>query len=90
MVGSEESTLESVEVKGRGNRMKVAALLLATLLLSCMVSAKADCPTTASCAEHGMNGNPTGQYKWQGATEYAEFSHPTTNGGTHKWWEKCS
>jgi hypothetical protein len=43
--------------------MKVAALLLATLLLSCMVSAKADCPTTASCAEHGMNGNPTGQYR---------------------------
>jgi hypothetical protein len=48
-----------------------------------------DCPTTATCAEHGMNGNPTGQYKWQGATEYAQFEHPLPDSGSHKWWEKC-
>jgi hypothetical protein len=63
-----------------------AALVLSLCLCQASV---ADCPTTATCAEHGIAGNPTGAYKWQGATEYAQFSHPMTDGTTHLWWEKC-
>jgi hypothetical protein len=69
--------------------MKIASLLLMVIMALFMTSARADCPTTATCAEHGSSGNPTGKYKWQGTTEYAEFSHPLANGGSHKWWEKC-
>jgi len=60
-----------------------------TLLLCFCLTAVADCPVTATCAEHGMAGNPTGKYKWNGATEYAQFTHPNTDGTNHLWWEKC-
>ena len=71
--------------------MKRAAILTLLLLTICLTVARAaECPTTATCAEHGMPGNPTGAYKWQGATEYAQFSHPLATGGQHVWWERCS
>jgi hypothetical protein len=56
---------------------------------SCL-TALADCPTTSICPDDGQNGNPTGQYKWQGAIEFAQFSHPLMNGGKHTWWERCN
>lgn len=69
--------------------MKKAAVVTLLLLVVCL-AALADCPVTATCPDHGVPGNPTGQYKWQGATEYAQFSHPLPNGGTHTWWERCN
>ena len=69
--------------------MKKALALSVLLLIICWM-AVADCPTTSICPEDGMNGNPTGQYKWQGAIEYAQFSHPLSNGGRHVWWERCN
>lgn len=70
--------------------MKNALTILAIFLLLLVGVSKADCPTTASCAEHGIAGNPTGQYKWQGATQYAQFKHTAVgNAPAHAWWEKC-
>lgn len=60
-------------------RTILAALLALPLLM-------ASCPTTASCPDHNVSGNPTGEYKWNGSTQYAQFSHTNPN---HKWWEKC-
>jgi hypothetical protein len=70
--------------------MKRKLTLLTLVLVLVIPSLAATCPTTAECPEDGMNGNPTGQYKWQGATEYAQFTHPLSNGGKHTWWERCS
>jgi hypothetical protein len=65
-------------------------LFLAAFLCGALtIPALASCPTTASCAEHGLAGNPTGRYKWQGTIQYAEFSHPMADGKSHLWWEKC-
>lgn len=69
---------------------KVAVVVLFVFLLVTSLTVFADCPTTAICPDHGVPGNPTGQYKWQGAVEYAQFSHPMPNGGTHTWWERCN
>jgi hypothetical protein len=58
------------------NRDALVSLLLVFVMAVCTASAKTDCPTTATCAEHGLTGNPTGKYKWHGAQEYAKFSYP--------------
>ena len=64
--------------------MKMLALALTVLLLL------ANCPYTAECPEHGVSSNPTGRYKQNGATEYAEFSHILTDGSYHRFWERCN
>jgi hypothetical protein len=69
--------------------MKSMLLFIVIVFGSFAVSAKPSCPTTATCPEHGASGNPTGQHKWQGSKEYAQFSHPLFSGGEHLWWERC-
>jgi hypothetical protein len=69
----------------------IFGLLLASgVTVSRPLNASPNCPTTAICPEDGSSGNPTGQYKWQGAVEYAQFVHNMSNGGKHAWWEKCN
>jgi hypothetical protein len=73
-----------------GGIMKLAALLILALTFF-VATIKADCPTTASCPEHDISGYPTGQYKWNGSTEYAQFKHSATGSAPeHAWWEKCN
>jgi len=70
--------------------MKLVPLFLIFFFASLVTPARVNCPTTATCAEHGINGNPTGQYKWVGETEYAQFHHVAVgNAPAHSWWEKC-
>lgn len=68
------------------------SLVIAWLVATMPLNGSPDCPTTSICPEDGITGNPTGQYKWQGAIEFAQFSHPLTNahGGKHTWWERCN
>jgi hypothetical protein len=70
--------------------MRLTTILLIFVFAFFVVPAKAGCPTTATCPEHGAAGNPTGQYMWQGSTEYAQFSHALYPSGTHVWWERCN
>jgi hypothetical protein len=71
--------------------MKRIMLLLTLVLASFVVAVRADCPTTATCAEHGIAGYPTGQYLWQGSTEYTQFHHVASGDApAHSWWEKCN
>jgi hypothetical protein len=50
----------------------------------------AECPTTSTCPQCGQTGNPTGQYKWQGSVEFAQFRHETMSGTPHIWWDRCA
>jgi len=68
--------------------MKRAANLLLLLVLGLRVSSP-ECPTTSICPQDGQNGNPTGEYKWQGSVEFEKFSHPTST-GQHVWWDRCT
>ena len=69
--------------------MKKMIFLVVLLILICL-PAVAGCPTTAVCPEDGVSGNPTGQYRWQGSVEFAQFTHVLMNGGRHTWWERCN
>jgi hypothetical protein len=69
-------------------------LLILGLLLISGITAVADCPASAICPMDGDTGNPTGNYKWQGAVEFAEFSHPRVpdqndSSKQHVWWVQC-
>ena len=71
-------------------RTATAFFALSLSIMAMALPVAADCPTTSICPEDGGTGNPTGQYKWQGATEFAQYSHISPSGKRHVWWDRCN